>query len=187
MTTGTAEGVTGSRVPRGPAALAAAVTLTAAARGDRAGGGYAQGDAIALPARASFRAGCAHARVGAEYWVSTPLPENGTAEPLTVPRTRVLRVPRGLEVVRYGTVTLRQGRRPRRRGHRRSACRTRPAVRGRPAPPGRRLLPGSRQGHRARARHAVRLPLLVPAGAVEHPQDVGCETDVRLGPSLGGA
>ncbi|MFH9082959.1 hypothetical protein [Streptomyces sp. NPDC017673] len=24
-------------------------------------------------------------------------------------------------------------------------------------------------------------------GAVEHPQDVGCETDVRLGPSLGGA
>ncbi|MEU3507873.1 hypothetical protein ABZ733_08070 [Streptomyces longwoodensis] len=40
--------------------------------------------------------------------MSGPLPDNGTARPLSVLRMRVLRVPEGLEAVRYGTATLRR-------------------------------------------------------------------------------
>ncbi|MET8767583.1 hypothetical protein [Streptomyces sp. NPDC004658] len=184
MRTDTAGGVTGSSVLRGLTALAVAAALTAAAGGDRARG-YAQGDGIALPAEATFSVGYEHARVGAEYWVSTPLPRNGTAEPLTV--LRVLRVPRGLKVVRYGGVTLDQA-----GGYAIGVTRDLRAGPARPfavAPHGRA---GAYFHVRVRVTGPVRGTLsgcrfFYRQGAVEYRQDVGCETDIRLGPPLRGA
>ncbi|MET9116730.1 hypothetical protein ABZX38_21420 [Streptomyces longwoodensis] len=94
MGTDAAAASKGRRVLRGLAALAVTAALTAAAGGDRVRD-YPQGDGIALPLEAST-SGFEHAQVGAEYWVSGPLPDNGTARPLTVLRMRVLRVPEGL-------------------------------------------------------------------------------------------
>ncbi|MFJ4812181.1 hypothetical protein [Streptomyces longwoodensis] len=170
---------------RGLAALGVTAALTAAAGGDRVRD-YPQGDGIALPLEAST-SGFEHAQVGAEYWVSGPLPDNGTARPLTVLRMRVLRVPEGLEVVRYGTVTLRQtggyligvtqdlavgpARSFAVAPHDRAGAYffTRVRVTG----PVRGRLSGCRFWYRQ--------------GAVEFRQDVGCETVIRLGRPLRGA
>ncbi|MES9519964.1 hypothetical protein [Streptomyces capoamus] len=104
MTTGTAGRTTGARVLRAVAALVVAGALTAAAGGDRAWD-YAEGRALAGTGN---RIGFEHARVGHEYWVSLPLQTNDSGEPLTLLRTRWLHVPRGVEVLRYGVVTLRE-------------------------------------------------------------------------------
>ncbi|WP_330457975.1 hypothetical protein OIB37_14360 [Streptomyces sp. NBC_00820] len=97
-------GVVGAGVLRGMravVALAAVGVLTAAAGGDRSGG-YAQGHALA---RTGNEIGFDHARVGDEYWASLPCATNDSGEPLTILRTRVLQVPAGLKVVRYGVLT----------------------------------------------------------------------------------
>ncbi|MFI1000681.1 hypothetical protein ACIP10_01040 [Streptomyces galbus] len=173
----------GRRVLRVLAALAVTAALTAAAGGDRVRD-HPQGDGIALPAQASFVSGYEHAQVGAEYWVSGPLPDNGTARPLTVLRMRVLRVPDGLEVVRYGTATLRQT-----GGYLIGVTQGLAVGPARPfavAPHGRA---GAYVWVRVRVTGPVRGTLSgcrfwYRQGVVEYRQDVGCETVVRLGPPL---
>ncbi|MEU3549007.1 MULTISPECIES: hypothetical protein [Streptomyces] len=173
----------GRRVLRGLAALAVTAALTAAAGGDRARD-YPQGDGIALPAQASFLVGYEHAQVGDEYWVGGPLPENGTDRPLTVLRMRMQRVPEGLEVVRYGTATLRQT-----GGYALGVIQDLAVGPARPfvvAPHGQA---GAYVWTRVRVTGPVRGRLSgcrfwYRQGVVEFRQDVGCETVLRLGPSV---
>ncbi|MEU3839041.1 hypothetical protein AB0E88_03235 [Streptomyces sp. NPDC028635] len=89
----------GVGVRRGVVVAAALMVVTGVAGGDRAQA-WAQGRG--LDARGGGEIGSEHVRVGGEYWVSMPLPDSVSAEPLTVVRARWLHVPRGLRVLRYG-------------------------------------------------------------------------------------
>ncbi|MFE5216837.1 MULTISPECIES: hypothetical protein [unclassified Streptomyces] len=191
MLTDTAGRTTWTRVLRAAAALAVAGALTAAAGGDRAGG-YAQGRALA---GTGGLLGFDHARTGDEYWVSLPLQTGTGDESLTLLRTRWLRVPAGLEVLRYGVVTLGQmggyglvvaddetlnedG--PVRVGPERpvrvpphAAARAYVLARVRVTGPVRGDLSGYRVWYRQ--------------GAVEYRQDLAWDVEIRLGPPLGRA
>lgn len=94
----------GVGVRRGVVVVAALGLLTGAAGGDRVRD-WAQGRALDGTGGV---VGFEHARVGGEYWVSLPLQANVSGEPLTVLRTEWVGVPRGLRVVGYGVVGVRE-------------------------------------------------------------------------------
>ncbi|MEW2130354.1 hypothetical protein [Streptomyces sp. NPDC005435] len=178
------------------AVVASLVVATAVwkllASGVGAGGGYADGRDLNGGTQSGVTVFYDQARIGSEFWVSLPQVSNSADRPLSLTKARVTRVPRGLKVVEYRAVSVKDM-----GGH---AMAMRTGGRGGMPDPEKlhdyagqpiRVKPKSVSDYYYMARIRVTAPVRenltgcrfwYHQGKTAYRQDLDCDTEIRLGP-----
>ncbi|WP_216589800.1 hypothetical protein [Streptomyces brasiliscabiei] len=66
----------------------------------------ARGDALDSGMQTSGTVGSEHVKVGETWWFALPVPTNKSAEPIEITGVSIVRIPKGMKVLKYGAYSL---------------------------------------------------------------------------------